>query len=75
MWCRDLSTRYSPLTMTACYYSIGAALTVLLDLACQGFDVSHVAESVQPFAAFPPDGALWGAMSYAVLVATVFTFR
>uniref|UniRef100_A0A061RW98 Protein containing duf6 n=1 Tax=Tetraselmis sp. GSL018 TaxID=582737 RepID=A0A061RW98_9CHLO len=70
---RGFAGRYPPLTMTAAYYTFGALLTALLDMAAQGFDPHHLVENLGVFG-YPFDGKLWGALLYAVIVATVFCF-
>lgn len=71
---RDLSGRYKPLTMTAAYYTIGSLLTLLLDLSAEGFDIARVTQAISVFGP-PYDVKLWGALIYAVVVATMFNFR
>eukprot|EP00951_Prasinocladus_malaysianus_P026302 scaffold233194_cov26-Prasinocladus_malaysianus.AAC.1 len=57
--------------MTAAYYTIGSLFTIVLELGSQGFDLEHVTSSLGVFGA-PLNFQLWGALWYAVIMASKF---
>lgn len=70
---RGLASRYPPITLTAAYYSIACVMTGLLDVGAHHFDLSEITSTLGVFGA-PLDVRLWGALGFAVVMATAYNY-